>query len=103
MYYRRKILLALIQQFGGSLDKMDLQKYLFLFTQRKEEPFYEFIPYKFGCFSYQANQDLTTMVKYKQVEETQSNWKILDIVDYREQLTIKDNIVLAKFYNQFHY
>jgi uncharacterized protein (DUF488 family) len=102
VYYRRKILLALLQQFGGSLDKMELQKYLFLFNQRKDDPFFEFIPYKYGCFSYQANQDLSTMVKYNQVEESHSTWKILDDIDYKKQLTLKDKIELAKFYNQFH-
>ena len=102
MYYRRKILLALLQQFGGSLDKMDLQKYLFLFNQKREEPYFDFIPYKFGCFSYQANQDLSTMTKYNQVEESQFNWKILDNVDYKKQLTMKDKIELAIFYNQFN-
>ena len=33
LYYRQKILLALLEVFGGQLKKTDLQKYLFLFTQ----------------------------------------------------------------------
>jgi hypothetical protein len=34
--------------FGGSLTKMDLQRYLFLLNREKDIPVYEFIPYKFG-------------------------------------------------------
>jgi len=46
MFYRRKILLALLQVFGGSLPKIDFQKYLFLLNTGKPAPFFEFIPYK---------------------------------------------------------
>lgn len=31
MYYRRKIILSLLQVFGGELEKIQLQKLLFLF------------------------------------------------------------------------
>ena len=61
MFYRRKIILALLQLFEGELEKIRLQKLLFLFTQKQEKAEYDFIPYKFGCYSYSANADLTTM------------------------------------------
>lgn len=68
LYYRRKILLALLETFGGQLTAKSLQKYLFLFTRNQEIPSFDFIPYKYGCFSYQANQDILTMQKYGYVE-----------------------------------
>lgn len=68
LYYRRKILLALLETFGGNLTAKSLQKYLFLFTQNQENPAFDFIPYKYGCFSYQANQDILTMQKYGYIE-----------------------------------
>jgi len=64
MYYRRKIVLALIQVFGGSLTAKSLQKYLFLLSREQVKKSFDFIPYKYGCFSFQANQDLSTMAKY---------------------------------------
>src|SRR5665647_2697037 len=64
LYYRRKIVLALLQVFGGSLTAKSLQKYLFLFTREQANKSFDFIPYKYGCFSFQANQDLSTMAKY---------------------------------------
>ena len=36
MFYRRKIVLALLQVFQGELEKLRLQKLLFLLTQTTE-------------------------------------------------------------------
>src|ERR1700722_15800175 len=63
MYYRRKIRLALLEIFDGKLEKIRLQKLLFLFSQRQTKSEYDFIPYKYGCYSYSATADLTTMVQ----------------------------------------
>lgn len=58
MFYRQKILLALIEAFGGRLNSRDLQKYLFLFAQRcQQEKSYDFVPYQYGCFSFQSYAD----------------------------------------------
>jgi len=64
MFYRRKILLSLIEAVGSpALSKTDLQKHLFLFTRRQEEPSFDFVPHKFGCFSFSAEADFEPMVK----------------------------------------
>ncbi len=52
MFYRRKIILAMLQIFEGQIDKISLQKLLFLFTKNQSKSEYDFIPYRFGCFSY---------------------------------------------------
>ena len=62
MFYRRKLILALLQLFDGQLDKIRLQKLLFLFANKQAKAAYDFIPYKFGCYSYSANADMTAMV-----------------------------------------
>lgn len=63
MFYRRKIILALLEVFGGRLEKISLQKLLFLVCQKQKEPEYDFIPYLYGCYSHSAKADLVTMVK----------------------------------------
>lgn len=68
LYYRRKILLALLEVFDGQLTAKSLQKYLFLFTRVQTDKAFDFIPYRYGCFSFQANQDLCTMEKYGYLE-----------------------------------
>jgi uncharacterized protein (DUF488 family) len=74
MFYRRKIILALLELFGGELEKIRLQKLLFLFSQNQAKPEYEFIPYKYGCYSYSANADLTTMVGKNMLVETNNSF-----------------------------
>lgn len=64
MYYRRKILLALLSVFDGQLTAKQFQKYLFLFTRKQEIKSFDFVPYRYGCFSFQANQDIATLAKY---------------------------------------
>lgn len=66
MYYRRKVLLALLEAFGGQMYPISLQKALFLFTreQEAENRVYSFVPYKYGCFSFNVNHDVSVLEKY---------------------------------------
>ncbi len=75
MYYRRKILLALLGLFDGKLTAKQFQKYLFLFTRKQETESFDFVPYCYGCFSFQANQDIATLTKYGycKIAETDKN------------------------------
>jgi uncharacterized protein (DUF488 family) len=82
VFYRRKIILALLQLFEGQLDKIRLQKLLFLFTLKQTKAEYSFVPYKYGCYSYSANADLNTMVSKGLLEESQKHFAKLDRTDY---------------------
>ena len=62
MYYRRKILLALIEAFGGTLSNTDCQKLLFLFCARRGKDYYDFFPHKYGSFSFTLSQDKERLV-----------------------------------------
>ncbi len=94
MFYRRKIILALVQIFDGQLEKTRLQKLLFLFAQRKAKPEYEFVPYRYGCFSYSASADLTAMVTKGIISDEKAGFKKLDDVDYIKQLKTADSQLL---------
>jgi uncharacterized protein (DUF488 family) len=103
MYYRRKILLALLQAFEGELDKISLQKLLFLLSRQQNEKSFHFVPYKFGCYSFQASSDLVTLTKYKLVEESNNTWKKTDPADYIKTLKVKDqtaiNYIKSTYFN----
>lgn len=101
MYYRRKILLSLLKTFGGSLPKIDFQKYLFLLNVQKQDPFFGFIPYKYGCLSFQANQDMSTMVKYNLVEESENHWKLKSDKKYISELKNIDRIQLEEMHRKY--
>lgn len=90
MYYRRKILLAFLQQFENGLEKLRLQKLVFLFSQGLENAPFHFVPYKFGCFSFQANADLGIMTKTGLVREVDKNWLVEDKLNYYSQLKETD-------------
>ena len=90
MYYRRKLLLALLEVFNDKLDKISLQKLLMLVTNLQQNPDYHFVPYKFGCYSFQANADLSTMIKYNQVISEENIWIKTDKISYLQNLKDKD-------------
>ena len=96
MYYRRKIVLSLIQLLDNELNKINLQKLLFLYSQRKKDAEYDFIPYKFGCYSYSLKADLNTMVKKGLVSETENSYTREDKVDYLKSLKSADRGLLEE-------
>jgi len=101
MYYRRKIILALLKNSGGQLTKIDLQKLLFLFTNLQEKPAYDFLPFKYGCYSPLATQDLKTMVKYGMIEEQETIWALKTQTNYFCELNKNDQKELLNFTDQF--
>ena len=96
MYYRRKIILALLELFDGQIDKIRLQKLLFLFTQKQPKAEYDFIPYRFGCYSYSANADITTMVRKGLLREEDKCIEKIDQTNYVEQLKPNDLSLLQE-------
>lgn len=96
MFYRRKVILALLQSFGGNLGKTKFQKLLLLFTQKQGKPDYHFVPYKYGCYSFQAAADLSTMQKYSQLVVTNKGIKKMDPVDYICLLKEEDRKALSQ-------
>lgn len=101
MYYRRKIILELIETFGGELEKFQLQKLLMLFSFYQKNPSYHFVPYKYGCFSFQANADLATMKKYEWVEEEEKYWKKTTSQSYWSELIESDRKALVDLKKNF--
>lgn len=79
-----------MQLFDGQLDKIRLQKLLFLFTSKQVKAEYDFIPYKFGCYSYSANADMTAMVTRGYIIEDEKSFERKDKTDYLKQLKPAD-------------
>ncbi len=98
MFYRRKIILALFQLFDGQLEKFRLQKLLFLLSQLQEKPEYDFIPYKYGCYSYSAVADLKAMARKGILTETESSFASNDQSDMLNTLkeTDKQHLIAVK-------
>ena len=99
MYYRRKVILALLESFNDELGKISFQKLLFLFTRHQERPAFDFVPYKQGCFSFQSYADMRTMMKYNMVAEEKEKWTKTDKTNYTSTLTSKDKQVFLYIKN----
>jgi len=101
MYYRRKILISLLDSFGGELTKIDLQKLLMIFSKHQKKPAYHFVPYKYGCYSFQANSDLNTLNKYNITGSDETKWFLLNQNDFKIELIKEDREILNTITLQF--
>jgi uncharacterized protein (DUF488 family) len=93
MFYRRKILLALLEAFGGSLTKTDCQKLLFLYCERREKNFYDFFPHKYGNFSLILSQDRHRLADLGFLT-SHSDFQLKEDQSYLHQIDTKDRIAL---------
>lgn len=79
IFKRQKLLLALLEEWGGELSNTDMQKYLFLVSrcQDKRNRSYHFVPYKFGCFSFNSYSDKRKLIEKKILKDSE-DWKLSD-------------------------
>jgi uncharacterized protein (DUF488 family) len=89
VFYRRKILLALLEVFGGSLTKTDCQKLLFLFCLRRGKNYYDFFPHKYGNFSLILSQDRGRLADLGFLM-SHSDFQLKDDYAYLDQLEKED-------------
>ena len=77
LFERQKRLLALVDALGGNIGSLDFQKLLFLYCREVEEkPAYEFVPYKFGGFSFTSYDDRRRLVQQGLLAEEDRTWKL---------------------------
>lgn len=99
-YYRQRFILHLLKLAGGHLTKMDFQKLLFLSQKEKNFSYYDFIPYHYGCYSFQANADIDVLQSFGWIDENQNDINLLaspeDFLRKGEASRIKS------FMNQYH-
>jgi uncharacterized protein (DUF488 family) len=77
LFDRQKRLLALLDALGGEIGHLDFQKLLLLYCQEAEEsPTYEFVPYKFGGFSFTSYADKRRLVEQGFLADEERAWKL---------------------------
>jgi len=62
-YRRQRFLLDFIRQLENGVTNTELQKLVFMHTMKNKTDLYEFIPYKFGAYSFQLAEDLDILNK----------------------------------------
>lgn len=77
LYERQKNLLALLNALGGEVGGLDFQKLLLLYCLEVEEsPSYEFVPYKFGGFSFTSYADKRCLIGKGLLDNENRTWKL---------------------------
>jgi hypothetical protein len=77
IYERQKQLLALVNVLGGEVGGLDFQKLLLLYCLEVEEsPSYEFVPYKFGGFSFTSYADKRSLIVKGLLADEDRTWKL---------------------------
>ena len=93
MYYRRRIFLAFLELHGRGMEKVRLQKLLFLFSQNQEKPAYHFVPCKYGCYSFQAAEDARILSgHYGFIQATEKHYSLTPCGMRRDSLARLDGI-----------
>ena len=103
---RKKIALAILEKMGGYVSAICMQKFLFIYTRISGERIYDFVPYKYGCFSFQANQDLVSLSKNgyitsEQNEGIERGYRLNYEMNTMGVLDMFNVEIIDKLYNDF--
>ncbi len=104
MFYRHKLILSLLANLPDSAGATRLHKLMLLLAQAQTKPAYDFVPYKYGGFSFQLRQDVETLVRQgwliRKDEEKGRVWQVADVLPvYR--LKPDDQQALASVLERF--
>ena len=77
LYRRHRYLLALLEAIGGRASNTDFQKLLFLFSREAAgPPLYEFVPYKYGAFSFTSYADRLKLIEKGILNRSSDHWEL---------------------------
>ena len=107
-YKRQQFLLALIQRIGERLTATELQKIVFLYTKNSGTVYYDFVPYKYGPYSFQLAQDIEVMSKdgyltaYNELAEPKKYVPVIAIDDIAIEKW-RSNALVREAYKRYPY
>lgn len=120
LFERQRLLLTLLDTIGEPIGHMDFQKLLFLYTQEcEEQPSYEFVPYRFGGFSFTSYADKRRLIEAGLLEDDELQWRItktgrqtarqrpiatVPIAQFcRRHAALRGNLLIAEVYRRYPY
>ena len=89
MLHRQKALLSILQQVGGQATTLQLMKWAFLLGQETQshggKTFYQFLPFRFGPYSFTLNRETDTLVRNGFMEKTTNKtWQLTSLGSEQE-------------------
>jgi hypothetical protein len=119
LFERQRVLLTLLDALGGRCAPTDFQKLLFLYTREETPPSYEFVPYRFGCFSFTSYADKRKLIAGGLLVDEEQEWRLtgqgrgmarskavkplLAGRFSRAHATLRGNDLVAEVYRRFPY
>jgi uncharacterized protein (DUF488 family) len=100
LFERQRVLLTLLDALGGQVAPTDFQKLLFLYTRQEESPSYEFVPYKFGCFSFSSYADKRRLIEKGLLEDDGEQWKLTALGRTTIRKKSVNPLAAARFHQQ---
>lgn len=100
-FHRQRFLLLFLEAAGGKLTKIDLQKLLFLAHQESNLSYYDFVPYHYGCFSFQAASDLDLLKKNGWLQITKHQVNLEKKINYTGIFKEKDKQYSKRFFHAY--
>jgi hypothetical protein len=109
-YKRQRFLLSFVRQLNNGVTTTDLQKLVFLHTMAGYSSYYEFIPYKFGSYSFQLKEDLDILQRdgFVSIDYAQDSTKIKSIGEYPKERLFqianeRGNALIRRAYREYPY
>lgn len=119
LFERQRVLLTLLDALGGKCAPTDFQKLLFLYTREETPPSYEFVPYRFGCFSFTSYADKRKLIAEGILFDDEHEWRLTEkgrgvarsraVAPLlagrfsREHAALRGNDLVAEVYRRFPY
>ena len=108
-YKRQRYLLSFVRQLN-SVTATDLQKLVFLHTMEGYSNHYEFVPYKFGSYSFQLKEDLDILQRdgFLALDYAQDSIRIKSIGEYHKDTSLqianeRGNALIRRTYREYPY
>jgi hypothetical protein len=120
LFKRQQVLLTLLDAIGAPVGHTDFQKLLFLFTLQCETvPSYEFVPYRFGGFSFTSYADKRKLIEKGFLADDDQNWILTNsgctiarkqaveplraVAFCRQHTKLRGNALIIEQYRRFPY
>jgi hypothetical protein len=102
LFARQRLLLTLLDTLREPVGHTDFQKLLFLFTQEFEStPTYEFVPYRFGCYSFTACADKQKLMTAGLLKPDETRWEISEQGRTLARKSAVTPLVVARFCRKY--
>ena len=108
VYKRQRFLFTFIQQLKESVTATELQKLVFLYSMNNNLEHYDFIPYKYGAYSFQLAQDIDILREHGYLSKATNRIKVLkylpsSLIDARYAEKLRGIQLIVKTYKEFPY